>query len=220
MKPILFSTAMVQAILAGNKTQTRRVVKPQPESMEYITIGHWERISGGKRYAAAFGCNGVINEMRKPRFSVGDILYVRETWARVPTTAYIHSDGVVMTDAGNYESYIYRAGWERSNPKPWKPSLFMPRDAARLFLRVTAVRPERVQDITEEDAKAEGVPKGYIVQGKYSTWTKGSTHKTSFEHLWDSLNAKRGYGWEANPWVWVYAFEKISTEEAQLVKKI
>ncbi len=156
MKPILFSTPMVQAILDGRKTMTRRIRKP-------LTLTPY-----------------------KP----GDILWVRETW-------YQHYDG----------SYAYRASAPENTG--WKPSIFMPHEAARIFLRVTDVRAERVQDITEEDAKAEGCMPT-ILDGVVFISAKGEFHA-----IWDNLNAKRGFGWDANPWVWVISFEQISEQEAK-----
>lgn len=166
MKPILFSTPMVQAILEGRKTQTRRVVKPQP-----IKKGHF----------------WTLDYTRMP-YKPRDILWVRETW-------------YLETFYGAH-SYVYRAS-EPNYPvnvgagqHGWRPSIFMPQDVARIFLRVKEVRVEKVQDITEEDTINEGV-----------------NNKEKFALLWDKLNKKRGYGWEANPWVWVIEFERIEKPE-------
>ena len=178
MKPIIFSTEMVRAILDGRKTQTRRVIKPQPESMK-----------DGK--------------LPKCPYQPGDILWVRETWYY---EEHMHelTAGDPDLPSGRYKHrYICKA----SDPdypvgnKGWRPSIHMPREAARLFLLVKAVRVERLQEITEEDVLAEGCG--------LASWTQDDWPKTAgFAQLWDSLNAKRGYGWKNNDWVWVIEFER------------
>jgi hypothetical protein len=183
MKPILFSTPMVQAILEGRNTQTRRVVKPQP-----IKKGHFWTLDGaGWSSSSVVPVYGHSLYTRMP-YKPGDILWVRETW-------------YLETFYGAH-SYVYRAS-EPNYPvnvgagqHGWRPSIFMPKDVARIFLRVKEVRVEKVQDITEEDTINEGV-----------------NNKEKFALLWDKLNKKRGYGWEANPWVWVIEFERIEKPE-------
>jgi hypothetical protein len=170
-RPILFSTDMVQAILEGRKTQTRRVVKPQSNA-NVIDFGHeWER---GEFFA------------RCPYGQPGDVLWVRETWA--PLGDYPKC---------NY-TFMYKADVEQNYSK-WKPSIHMPREAARLFLRIKSVRVERLQEITCQDVFAEGLESG---------------HDSKFITLWESINGHES--WEANPWVWVVEFERISKEEAGL----
>lgn len=165
MKPILFSTPMVKAILDRRKTQTRRVIKidDAPEN--------WRKSLAGSRY--------------KP----GDILWVRETWAPKryqPERIYYKADN----ELGSLV-----------NVDKWRPAIFMPRAAARIFLRVTDVRVERLQDITEDDATAEGLRIGIGGEPYFSC-------RDAFVALWNSINAKRGYGWDTNPWVWVISFER------------
>lgn len=179
-KPILFSGAMVRAILDGRKTQTRRVVKPQPSRdlfhLECLPGGEWrdEEVSLGL-------C---------PYGQPGDRLWVRETWG-------------MTVDAGVHPAdseLVYRAtdpDWSTTEGWKWRPSIFMRRFACRLFLEVTAVRVERLQDISPQDAWAEAIP--------HDDWETGGA-VTEFARLWDSINAKRGYGWESNPWVWVVEF--------------
>ena len=89
----------------------------------------------------------------------------------------------------------------------WRPSIFMPREAARIFLRVTDVRAERLQDITEADAECEGVI------ARHDTACTGTSARISFAELWDSINNKRGYGWDKNPWIWVISFERVNISE-------
>ena len=187
MKPIIFSTPMVQAILDGKKTQTRRVIKPQPDGEIKANIPYefygtkTERIfTDTKAYLAP--C------------SVGDILWVRETWAK-----RVYSDNRYYYKADDNLGAIFNREGDK-----WRPSIFMPREAARLFLRVKNVRVERLQDITEEDAIAEGMSKT-LVDGVVFISAKGNFHV-----FWDSLNIKRGYGWDTNPWVWVIEFERIN----------
>jgi hypothetical protein len=183
--PILFSTPMVQAILAGRKTQTRRVVKPQPLFSEdgglyegkhkgYVRVdGHldWQR-----QFAEEFA-----------PYQEGDILWVRETWQH-----WLNDNGNPSGD------YLYKADECGRNGIGWKPSLFMPRKACRLFLKVTEVRAERLQDISGKDAVAEGVR---------SRLPDNGIAQSEFQDIWDSINAKK-CPWESNPWVWVITFKK------------
>jgi len=189
MKPIIFSTLMIQAILDGKKTQTRRIVKPQPpQFMDYFE----KRGDGFKAYMVpGEPCD---YPLIKPRYQPGDILWVRETWAK-----RIHSDNRYYYRADNNLGAIFN----REDDK-WRSPIFMPREAARIFLRVTNVRVERVQDITAHDAIREGMES----EIPFDTVDE-------FKELWNNLNAKRGYGWDTNPWVWVIEFEKISKEEAE-----
>jgi len=193
MKPIIFSTPMVQAILDGKKTQTRRVIKPQPDGEIKANIPYefygtkTERIfTDTKAYLAP--C------------SVGDILWVRETFCEVP---YEHNHVPIKGGYITIPKYAYKADSERDYTGIWKPSIHMPREAARIFLQVTNVRVERLQDITEEDAIAEGMSKT-LVDGVTFISAKGKFHA-----LWDTLYAKRGHPWENNDWVWVYEFMRI-----------
>lgn len=189
MKPMLFSTEMVNAILANKKNQTRRVVKPQIE-------------------------HDVSGTISKPKYQIGDILWVRETWGNYGED----------NPESNACYYLYRADYpdgatgywyepEHINwcdfPK-WRPSIFMPRKAARLFLRVTGVRAEQLQDITEGDAEREGTV------ARHDTACSGTSARIAYAELWDSPNDKRGYGWNINPYIWVISFERIDeTEGAQ-----
>jgi hypothetical protein len=191
MKPIIFSTPMVQAILDGKKTQTRRVIKidDAPENWKISIAG--TSIVRTEPY-----------DVKLPRYAAGDILWVRETWC----------ERLGVVDKG---LYIYKAHVEPQDEihqyaldqNKWRPSIFMPREAARLFLRVKNVRVERLQDITEEDARAEGMSKT-LVDGVVFISAKGNFHV-----FWDSLNIKRGYGWDTNPWVWVIEFERVKVDE-------
>lgn len=197
MKPILFNTEMVQAILEGRKTVTRRVLK-LPSYIEQNENGLYTLFADGDCCYE----NQSMEEVKdyiKPPYAAGDILYVRETWHVCKG------------------KYIYRAGFNKGlDALPlvkWKPSIHMPKAAARIFLKVTNVRVERLQDITEEQAKAEGSNVGI-------SWTEKLEHSSieRFEMIWNSTLKKdqiSNYGWEANPYVWVIEFEQISKEEAE-----
>lgn len=213
-KPILFRTPMVRAILDGRQTQTRRVVErkgyelelqePWRDSAKYEYENLWQigQETGKMRHTKSIGvCS---------RYQLGDILWVRETCNR--------------GEARNGDKkYIYKADIEPllQDIHTWHPSIHMPRTAARIFLRVTDVRVERVQEISTDNALAEGIrerilqPRAYELNGGKKIYEyaddSGTTYSAveAYEKLWDSLNAKRGYGWDSNPWVWVYSFEKV-----------
>lgn len=215
---LLFSSEMVRAILEGKKTQTRRVIKPQPEGIPYPTLGFVKTDDGWRRKLLNGG--EVISHVpgdgpwKCPYGQPGDILWVRETWADLRGMGF---DEPFAYLANN----LNKNGEEDSDSKrcrldygvKWKPSIHMPREAARIFLKVKNVRVERLQDISEEDAKAEGVERNTriitssIIQPAVSPYI---TFRNGFAKLWDKINAKRGFGWDINPWVWVIEFEKAS----------
>ena len=196
MKPILFKTEMVRAILDGRKSCTRRIVKPQqlvgllPDKCKN---GVPEEFLKEKKLMFKPYCNmtdiELINTAYKAPYQRGDILYVRETWCK-GLERYIY-----RADYSDTEKF-YRDGKEIE--MKWHPSLHMPKDAARIFLRVTNVRVERLQDMTDDDAEAEGC-------FDYTSTALG------FPDVWDSTIKKSDldrYGWNANPWVWVIEFER------------
>ena len=188
--PILFSTPMVQAILNGTKTQTRRVV-PQKMFDEYVEYCEY-------CVSMLTKCNIDQDQCMQEyflecaRYQVGDVLYIRETWMPeteqgIPTGGYIYKA----------VSQVYPDG---DTPLRWRPSIHMPYVAARLFLRLTDVRVERLQDINEADAYLEGMD------------DQNGERVCHFERLWNKINGKRcggSYAWEKNPWVWVYTFESF-----------
>lgn len=185
-KPIIFSTPMVRAILDGRKTQTRRVIKidDAPENWKISISG--SSIVRTSPY-----------DVRLSRYKVGDILYVRETWRR---------------DIYQPERIYYKA---TSNDDPethkWHPSIFMPKEAARAFLRVTNVRVERLQEITPKDAWEEGCRIGNSFPWEqHIPELQQQCRDIVFKNLWNNLNDNRGYGWDANPWVFVYKFEHLT----------
>lgn len=207
MKPILFNTEMVLANLEDRKTNTRRIVKPQPDIDGLVRFDDTRFVdTDGRLY--------------KPPYQTGDILYVRETWAQCPDLF------------GEFPEYIYRADYAENDLRmgddttevysdfpasvKWRPSIHMPKEAARLFLRVTDVRVERLQDIDDEGAKAEGANwhNGKNV-GLEEKMRRSAVER--FAEIWDStikLADLEKYGWDANPWVWVFEYERISKEDA------
>lgn len=207
MKPILFNTQMVQAILEGRKTVTRRVVKPQPQGQPY-------RMGNSSCWPGCFADSKSAN-VYKPPYQPGNILYVRESWQFFPcfdcvksmcdTTPLTYEDSDSVTEG----CWIYRADYTESDQKRvcWHPSIHMPKQAARIFLRVTDVFPEPLKNIRYFDCLAEGIP--------YRQMENDIIR--DFAELWDSTikPADRAtYGFEANPWVWVNKFERISRKEA------
>lgn len=201
IKPILFSTEMVRALLEGRKTVTRRVVKPQP-----VLDGHLWKLGGAAWSDSVLSVPVMLGHSLYNRapYQPGDVLYVRETWAKNPFG----------------EGYIYPTEVAGAGQK-WRPSIHMPREAARIFLRVTGVRVERLQAITEEDAKAEGAEKMYPYTDPETGKTafllhENGTYRAGFSQIWDSTIPKRPsmferylYYWEYNPWVWVIEFERV-----------
>lgn len=209
--PISFDTAMVKAILEGRKTQTRRVEKPSlSESVNRVIMEHGTR--GSVR--AMFMANTYsLSCYRHPKYKLGDILYVQESWAEIPEKCGIYS----------YEADVPQeiVGMMDIMGEPWRRPEDMPLAAARIFLQVTGIRVERLQDISNADAKAEGIRSYFLHKEHGGEWheSNGSfvgvdrTHSTriaAFAELWDSLYAKLGYDWGTNPWVWVYDFERIN----------
>jgi hypothetical protein len=198
-KPIFFSTDMVEETLSDRKTKTRRVIKPQPTLKKgkiYQYCGY-DR-ANALAYIAEIDCLFFTTNyicIGKLPYIPGDILWVRETWQYI--------------EGASGAGYAYKAGGGVFNDRfLWKPSIHMPREAARLFLRVTDVKAEQLWDITEEDAIAEGCRKG----DKYGeTSSIALTAKQSFMWLWQKLYDRRdGCAWASNPWVWVIEFERIN----------
>lgn len=216
-RPIIFNGEMVRAILDGRKTQTRRVMKPQPAPVtvhrdclpHYSYLGdrfhsivwHTPKADGGV-YA---DCDE-SSPWKCPYGQPGDVLWVRETWAHVPRTAY---GSLGMQDPTDEDmSSIYRATFDRSPPGTgWKPSIHMPRWASRITLEITDVRVQKLKAISDADCRAEGI-REWVVTGPDQDGRSYKDYHTPFKEAWDSINAKRGYSWDSNPWVWVIQFEK------------
>ena len=189
IKPILFNTEMVRAILDGRKNCTRRLVKPEPQ-------GYFEVSEEPLYIYDTDGNQGKIT----PPYQPGNILYVRETWC--DDRSFTHDD--------TPGQYFYRADglYPRKGDNvilnaKWHPSIHMPKEAARIWLKVTNVRVERLHDMTDDDAAAEGC-------FDYTSTALG------FPDVWDSTIKKSDldrYGWDANPWVWVIEFERCEKPE-------
>ena len=202
MKPILMNTEMVNAILAGRKTQTRRLIKPQPPfDNDSIYLRYVK--DGIARFGQGTPGNSCALCDRKLPYQSGDVLYVRETWCKGSLN-------------GGAEQYFYRADDNDFHCK-WRPSIHMPKEAARIFLRVTGVRVERLQDVTLDDATAEGCQGKFIGCGECAGAGWEILPEDEFADVWNSTIKESDldkYGWDANPWVWVIEFERISKEEA------
>lgn len=214
IKPILFSSEMVSAILAGRKSQTRRVIKPQPvhmfvEGLAHVTIG-MDPAEDGRNWYDTDGVNP--GKLIRCPYRPGDVLWVRETWLQLDRDHWM-SDRETPLDRIAYLASTDTDGdrIRKEYGYKWRSPIHMPRWAARLWLRVTAVRAERVQDISDEDARAEGCD-GKCPVGHIPTYLKGPC-SYQYAQLWDSLNQKRGYGWNANPWVWVITFKRCEKPE-------
>ena len=203
-RPILFSDAMVRAILDRKKTQTRRVVK-------IPTWGNDLFLGSGRPYAICRPTT-CLAEVHCPYGVVGDRLWVRESgWERPERTPRQMRDG-----ADTWPPYCYAADGENADElKAWgwkrRPSIHMPRWASRITLEIADVRVERVQTISERDAEAEGVAPAYerrVYPSAYAA--KVETYRQGFSLLWDSINGKRpGCSWSDNPWVWVIGFNRL-----------
>lgn len=194
IKPMLFSTDMVRAILEDRKTVTRRVVKPQPD-------GRPVPMTKDSCWPGYFAIQGTEKVVRLP-YQPGDILWVRETWAEMPYGFVYRVDGEEPD------------GWDCDDH--WRPSIHMPRGAARIFLRVTGVRVERLQEITEDGAKAEGAEKSYPYTDPETGKTvfvldEKGTYRSGFSQIWDRTIKQKdrlSCCWESTPWVWVIEFER------------
>ena len=201
-RPILFSGAMVRAILDG-KTQTRRVIKPQPIiKIKNDHICDFE-IEKGERYAA--GINVEVSELAGnfkgigsfcPYGKVGDRLWVRETHSIKEYDFDYH-----VTYFADGETKIFKSNVSGMfTNKKTRPSIHMPRHFSRINLEITDIRVERVQDISGNDIEAEGVD---------GIFGDSIVRKTLFTDLWNNININRGYGWDKNPWVWVVTFKRV-----------
>ena len=198
IKPVLFNTDMVRAILQGRKTQTRRIIRPHYRDGEAGFYVVTDASTGDFCYIEYYDEEERGTDRRLcPPYLPGDVLWVRETWVNLP----VSPGGHARLMRGRY---YYRAdvpdirpdGWKGN----WKPSIHMPKEAARIFLRVKDVRAERLKSISWSDAMDEG----------FSDWC-------DFVRVWNKTVVKGAnhhlYNWEANPWVWVITFERCEKPE-------
>ena len=208
IKPILFNTEMVRAILDGRKTCTRRVAKNVPDHIHRIEHvyenGRFQFDCFYSSYVVALDAYADFCMPCLPPYQQGDILYVRETWSHpiVPSdkNRYVYRADEVAEDGFKNEAHI------------WHPSIHMPKEAARIWLKVTDVRVERLQEMTLKDFKAEGIYDDYKTYSEtYTDHLRQMAYPKVFARLWNSTIPKSDldrYGWDANPWVWVVEFER------------
>lgn len=216
MKPILFNTDMVRSIQENRKTVTRRAVKPQPVERPAL------KMCPDDVWRLEWWNVNEFNSIKVP-ICIGDILYVRETWTKL---YYVDPDGYTHFDQTMYYyaadgtpdiTLVNEDGFELDDQRiRWRPSIHMPHEAARIFLRVTDVRVERLNDISERSAQFEGasLPLAAQKDPEYAEYTGG--YYNAFAELWNSTIKKADralYGWDANPYVWVIEFERIRKED-------
>jgi len=243
--PIILSAEMVRAILEGRKTQTRRIVKPQPPLDALIkehsgVAGYWiPYTADGRLMNSAQGSRKNDCGWYCPYGQVGDHLWVRETFVLESDAEYGYSedelkrigvDRPIKSEISDGDYYHLIPHYRATEPEPnivppwvddfddktrWSPAIFMPRWASRITLEITGLRVERLQEITDVDIRAEGMGFAGIVPAQTAMLATGTNNlkdlqvalnKAEFMDLWDSLNAKRGYGWDTNPFVWVIEF--------------
>lgn len=232
--PILFQDDMVRAILDGNKTETRRLVKPLPPvpgpddasgigwgfmplsgrnpRLHYATGSIWSL-----KNAMGVDANAPMPRLRSPYGGPGDLLWVREAWRpeEVDNVSGIRfrADDAFVPILHNAEA---ADAWVQVNTRRpgWRPSIHMHRWACRLMLQVSEVRVAQVQDIDEAGAQAEGIDP-VPVHGAWAGPRQDGGHWRSarkpFAELWDAINARRGASWDSNPWVWVVTFRLVRT---------
>jgi hypothetical protein len=213
-RPIIMSAESVRAILDGRKTQTRRLIKSVRcrRSGQITEFGESDTNGYDFHYRNRWAqWNDVSNEKmvnRCPYGIIGDRLWVREAFATV--------------ECNRAKACAYKEKYENASVK-WKSPIYMPRWASRLTLEITDIKVERLQDMRQRDAIAEGVtPLDKIVKGSDVVHPVGAIPKDvelvgndylgAYKTLWNSINAKRGYSWESNPWVWVISFRVVNNE--------
>lgn len=210
--PIIFSTEMVRAILAGRKTQTRRIVDfkkiAKLTGCRRGNVGYSDTFDSWAVFGGDGGADLCLFD--HPFGKVGDRLWVRETWLKLDRDHVIDGQYVYKADSDPDTEEIRKEYIRLGRPYQWKPSIHMPREACRLFLEITGIRIERLQEISEEDARIEGVLPVKSPDGYYNNYLKGeplSDGRNSFISLWESI-----YGpgsWDANPFVWVISFKVV-----------
>lgn len=187
-RPILFSAPMVRALLAGRKTQTRRAIKPQPQpngGRRLTKLAPYLCEDGRWNWVLAATGHGTGDPFLCPYGAPGDELWVRETWAQGLVACVYHADGTKV--------------------QRWQPSIHMPRWASRITLRIEEVRIERLQDISEADAIAEGAPAVSL----HDLDGASIAPSRRYRELWESINGAGS--WRENPWVWAITFERLKT---------
>lgn len=224
-KPIIFNDAMVRAILEGRKTQTRRIVKSIDHDLLDMMAGDAEgEIDSdllGLKYGPSLDDDQNVVPEQWLAFCTeceeegvmtlgqgygrpGDLLRVREAHAFVPEPAYRRSTGIYqqINPGDDYEACVYRENFNRARSFPWRPSIHMPRWASRITLEITDVRVERLQDITESEAAAEGCDNSDTEAARECGWYEKPLR--AFRRVWEQINGANS--WDENPWVWVIEF--------------
>lgn len=213
--PILFSTEMVQAILAGRKSMTRRIIKPQPAA--FVTSAVWKKFSSScPEHVTEDEHIKTFLSDKCPYGKSGDLIWVRESFTVLePEHCASMKERFVYKASCNSESDEIRRDYIKSGwPYQWKPSIHMPKEAARIWLEVTDIHVERLQDISQEDAQAEGVfpPAPHRCGGwKNELHDFKDCFRCAFKVLWNQINGPSGNTWEANPFVWCVRFKVLST---------
>lgn len=208
--PILFRAPMVRAILAGTKTQTRRIVKGEVLS---ASDGGKRRVFNPNDRSDLDALNGMLRQPREryplrriaAPWCVGRRLWVRETWAAAHNTDHLKPSEI------DCESRIHYAATENLGGLLKRPSIFIPRWASRIALEVTGVRVERLQEISRNDAIAEGITKpagSQFWHSDFATQLPGETPEHAYRNLWESINGPGS--WAANPWVWCIEFRRLA----------
>lgn len=201
LKPILLNDEMVRVILRDGKIVIRRVLKQQPPEE-----GEYEQMDDGSYQFKVAPYKSIYDYWVKPPYQFGNIFYAKEMWAKI--SDWVDTD----PDVGLSDGFIYKADWENKTEAPkWCSLIYIPKEATRIFLRVTSVRVERLKDITDDQAIDEGC-KGIFAnvdwvstpREEYVDVCNGNVKKTDFFK----------YDWDANPWVWVIEFKRISKEES------
>lgn len=236
-RPILFSGDMVRAILAGRKTQTRRTrglekISERPDDWAQAVMlsdgsfSFWYPGGAGvQEFAQRAYPNG--GGIRCPYGVPGDRLWVRETWYPAVRVGFMLTPArtpseIAQAREAHYKSDADNRAFELPKPLHWKPGIHMPRWASRITLEIVSVRVQRVQDISEDDARAEGIIPTVQSRPEYGgaicthfgipgdDWQHTEiTAQKRFIVLWNSINAKRGLGWDINPWVWAIEFRRV-----------
>lgn len=200
-RPIPFKGDMVRAVLSGQKTQTRRPMKPIPVYPDAFD-GLRREIHDGQVHFWASGAELPAHKFRCPYGQPGDRLWVRERWA-----VDMSFDDLPPRMLPPRGMPIYYHATAQCMDYKWRPSIHMPRWASRITLEITDIRVERVQNIHEEDAIAEGIDPRKL------SYLSGERAVTKFSVLWNSIYAADGLGWDVNPWVWVVAFKRVENQK-------
>lgn len=213
-RPILFSAPMVRAILAGQKTQTRRVLKNAPPDTEFFSTYHHpnDERRGQHFYAVAAGALTSF-AVPCPYGQPGDRLWVRETWQHANSPHGPYEPGCTCFYRADYWDDPHGMDGEKSPEgkyRTWIPSIHMFRSASRILLEVVSVRVERLQDISEADARAEGARSMDPVSGRETLdpFSRQGSCVSHFRAIWEEINGAGS--WDANPWVWVVEFKKVA----------